>query len=256
MIASVGLGLLVLPRLPGIGAQVNGAYLGIESARSPSSPRSSRRSAIIIFLASYLRDTRQLLVPGAAVLGDHASRRSSTSAAAGRLGRWRCSCSSCIRDLGSSLMFFGGFLAMLYVATEPRLRSCSRAWSCSRSGRGSSRNTRRPRARAASTPGATRSTALYDRSAAATRSRSRCSHRPTAGVRHAASGRPCSSCGDGTPILPAAHTDLIYAVIVERARAGRRLRRCCSSTCCFVERGLQDRDARARLASPSCSRPA
>ena len=53
---------LLLPRLPGIGEQVNGAYLAINSARSSSSPPSSRRSAIIIFLASYLRETGDVLV--------------------------------------------------------------------------------------------------------------------------------------------------------------------------------------------------
>ena len=45
-IAVVGLLLLLAPRLPGIGQQVNGAYLGRQArARSPSSRPSSRRSA-------------------------------------------------------------------------------------------------------------------------------------------------------------------------------------------------------------------
>ena len=43
-IAAAGIVLLLLPRLPGIGEQVNGAYLGVSSGRSPSSRRSSRRS--------------------------------------------------------------------------------------------------------------------------------------------------------------------------------------------------------------------
>jgi cell division protein FtsW (lipid II flippase) len=39
-IALVGIGLLVLPRIPGIGEQVNGAYLNVSSGPSPSSRRS------------------------------------------------------------------------------------------------------------------------------------------------------------------------------------------------------------------------
>ena len=64
----MSLALLVLPRLPGIGEQVNGAYLGVQipgAVRASSRP-SSPRSAIVIFLASYLRDTRQVLVHGRA----------------------------------------------------------------------------------------------------------------------------------------------------------------------------------------------
>ena len=45
-----------------------------------------------------------------------------------------------IRDLGSSLMFFGAFLALLYVATS-RSRSSSSGWRCSGSARGSSART-------------------------------------------------------------------------------------------------------------------
>ena len=206
--------LLLLPRVPGVGSQVNGAYLGIDFGPLSFQPAEFAKIGIIIFLASYLRDTRQLLV------------------AAERRGRYRCRSSSIwgrcsssgalamvmlvvIRDLGSSLMFFGGFLAMLYVATN-RSPSRSRASGCSRSARGSSR-TPSATSRAASTRGATRSTRRSTtRSAAATRSPSRCSRRPTAGSGAAASARRCSRVG-GNPLLPAAQTDLIYAVIVNEA---------------------------------------
>ena len=53
------------PRLPGIGEQVNGAYLGVGSAPIPFQPAEFAKLAIVIFLAAYLRDTRQLLVQGA-----------------------------------------------------------------------------------------------------------------------------------------------------------------------------------------------
>src|SRR5207245_10082906 len=64
-IALVSLGLLLLPRLPGIGYQANGAYLGI---RIPGlfvfQPAEFAKIGLVIFLASYLRDTRQVLVQG------------------------------------------------------------------------------------------------------------------------------------------------------------------------------------------------
>ena len=52
----------MLPRLPGIGAQANGAYLGIDVGPLTFQPAEFAKIGIIVFLASYLRDTRQLLV--------------------------------------------------------------------------------------------------------------------------------------------------------------------------------------------------
>ena len=67
MIVVVSLGLLILPRLPGIGYQANGAYLGV---RIPGlfvfQPAEFAKVGLVIFLASYLRDTRQVMVHGRA----------------------------------------------------------------------------------------------------------------------------------------------------------------------------------------------
>ena len=119
-IAAVGLGLLVLPRLPGIGRQVNGAYLGVGVGSISFQPAEFAKIAIIVFLAAYLRDTRQVLVQGSrSVLG-------LTIPPIKHFGPllvvWGFAMAMLIfiRDLGSSLMFFGGFLAVLYVATNRR----------------------------------------------------------------------------------------------------------------------------------------
>src|SRR5439155_461991 len=61
-IAAVGIAMTVLPRLPGIGRQVNGAYLAIHVGGVSFQPSELSKIAIVIFLASYLRDNRQLLV--------------------------------------------------------------------------------------------------------------------------------------------------------------------------------------------------
>jgi cell division protein FtsW (lipid II flippase) len=117
-IAAAGLALLLLPRVPGIGQQVNGAYLGVGIGAFQFQPAEFGKLAIVIFLAAYLRDTRQLLVQGARrVLGvtipplKHFGPLIVVWGTAMFLLFF-------IQDLGSSLMYFGGFLALLYVATN------------------------------------------------------------------------------------------------------------------------------------------
>jgi cell division protein FtsW (lipid II flippase) len=117
-IALAGLFLLFLPRVPGIGQQVNGAYLGVGIGPISFQPAEFGKIAIIVFLAAYLRETRQVLVQG--------SRRflGITIPPLKHFGPllvvWGAAMLMLvfIRDLGSSLMYFGGFLALLYVATN------------------------------------------------------------------------------------------------------------------------------------------
>jgi cell division protein FtsW (lipid II flippase) len=116
-IAAVGLLLLLAPRLPGIGEQVNGAYLGVKIGPLAFQPAELSKICIVIFLAGYLRDHREVLIVGARrVLGV-------TLPPLKHLGPllviWGASMLMLvfIRDLGSSLMFFAAFLALLYVAT-------------------------------------------------------------------------------------------------------------------------------------------
>src|SRR5213080_2391097 len=118
-IVLVSLGLLILPRLPGIGYQANGAYLGV---RIPGlfvfQPEEFAKIGLVIFLASYLRDTRQVMVMGARrFLGV-------TIPPIKHFGPviviWGIAMliMLLLRDIGSSLMFYGGLLAVLYVATN------------------------------------------------------------------------------------------------------------------------------------------
>jgi cell division protein FtsW (lipid II flippase) len=116
-IAVVGLLLLLAPRLPGIGQQVNGAYLGVKIGPLAFQPAEFSKICIVVFLASYLRENREVLIVGARrMLGV-------TLPPLKHLGPllvvWGASMFMLvfIRDLGSSLMFFAAFLALLYVAT-------------------------------------------------------------------------------------------------------------------------------------------
>src|SRR3954449_10592681 len=64
-IATAGILLLLAPRLPGIGEQVNGAYLGVKVGPISFQPAEFSKIAIVVFLASYLRENREVLIVGA-----------------------------------------------------------------------------------------------------------------------------------------------------------------------------------------------
>ncbi len=117
-IAFAGIALLVLPRLPVIGEQVNGAYLNVHVGSIAFQPAELAKIAIVVFLASYLRDTRQILVQGARrVLGLTLPPLKHFGPL---LTVWGAAMLMLLvtRELGTSLMFFGAFLAILYVATN------------------------------------------------------------------------------------------------------------------------------------------
>jgi cell division protein FtsW (lipid II flippase) len=118
-IVFISLALLLLPRLPGIGYQANGAYLGV---RIPGlfvfQPAEFAKIGMVVFLASYLRDTRQVMVIGARrILGV-------TIPPIKYVGPvvliWGLAMviMFLLHDIGSSLMFYGGLLAVMYVATS------------------------------------------------------------------------------------------------------------------------------------------
>ena len=211
-IAFVGLGLLVLPRLPGIGAQVNGAYLGIKVGPISFQPAELSKICLVIFVASYLRDTRQVLVLGA--------RRfmGLTIPPLKHFGPllviWGASMLMLvlIRDLGSSLMFFGGFLAMLYVATNRVsfvlvglvLFGLGAWFLASHIGHVHDRiETWLDPFRAS----------LYDKQGGSYQIAQSLFAQADGGLIGTGFGQALLNLPNGTPILPAAHTDLIYAVI-------------------------------------------
>jgi cell division protein FtsW (lipid II flippase) len=116
-IAAVGIGLAVLPRVPGIGEQVNGAYLDIRLGGISFQPAEFAKVAIVIFLASYLHDNRQILVTaGRRILGVTIPPMKQFGP---MLIVWGAAMATLLltRELGTSLMFYGAFLALLYVAT-------------------------------------------------------------------------------------------------------------------------------------------
>jgi cell division protein FtsW (lipid II flippase) len=109
--------LLLLPRVPGLEEPVNGAYLEIHLPGIVFQPTEFSKVGLVIFLASYLRDHRQALASGRKVLG---YRVPPFKHLGPLLLLWGAAMVGLIvlHDIGSSLMFYGGLLAILYVATD------------------------------------------------------------------------------------------------------------------------------------------
>ena len=108
--------LLLLPRLTG--GVVNGAYLQVNLGPLSFQPTELAKLAVVVFIAAYLAETREILVTQEKrLLGI-------SFPPLGYFGPmiviWAVAMVMLvfIRDLGSAVMFFGGFLALLYVATN------------------------------------------------------------------------------------------------------------------------------------------
>jgi cell division protein FtsW (lipid II flippase) len=101
------IGLLMLPALPVIGQSVNGARLWVHVGSLQFQPGELAKIALIVFLAGYLREKREVLAQGR--LKDFGPL----------LLIWGGAMLVLVEtnDLGSALLYFGIFLAMLYVAT-------------------------------------------------------------------------------------------------------------------------------------------
>jgi cell division protein FtsW (lipid II flippase) len=99
--------LLVLPALPVIGRTVNGARLWVEIGPLGFQPGELAKVFLIVFLAAYLREKREVLAQ--ARLKDLGPLLLFFGAAMLVLVE--------TNDLGSALLYFGIFLAMLYTAT-------------------------------------------------------------------------------------------------------------------------------------------
>jgi cell division protein FtsW (lipid II flippase) len=234
-VAAVGIGMLLLPRLPGIGSQVNGAYLGVRIGPLTFQPAEFAKIAIIVFLASYLRDTRQLLVIGARRVAGV------TIPPLKHFGPllivWGAAMAMLfvIQDLGSSLMFFGGFLAVLYVATN---RFSFVAVGLSLFAAGSwvlyhARPTITHRVDAWLHPFG----ALYDAPGGSYQIAQSVFAQADGGLFGRGFGQAVLKVGD-SPLLPAAQTDLIYSVIVNELG----LIGACAVLCTYllaVERGFK-----------------
>jgi cell division protein FtsW (lipid II flippase) len=99
--------LLLLPSVPGLGERVNGVKLWVDVGPLQFQPGELAKICLILFLAGYLREKREVLAQGR--LKDFGPL----------LAIWGAAMLVIVQtnDLGSALLNFGIFLAMLYVAT-------------------------------------------------------------------------------------------------------------------------------------------
>jgi cell division protein FtsW (lipid II flippase) len=100
-------GLLALPAVPGLGLTVNGARLWVHVGSLQFQPGELAKIMLIVFLAGYLREKREVLAQGR--IKDFGPL----------LLIWGGAMLVLVEtnDLGSALLYYGIFLAMLYLAT-------------------------------------------------------------------------------------------------------------------------------------------
>ena len=110
--------LLLLPLFPVLGTEINGARIWINFGPMSFQPGEIAKVLLVVFFAGYLVLHRDALaLAGRRVAGIDLPRGRDLGPI---LGMWLISLGILVfqRDLGSSLLFFGLFLVMLYVATE------------------------------------------------------------------------------------------------------------------------------------------
>ena len=110
--------LLVLPLVPGLGTTINGARIWINVGPFSFQPGEVAKVMLVVAFAGYLVQHRDALaLAGRRVLFIDFPRGRDLGPI---LAMWLVSLGVLVfqRDLGSSLLFFGLFLVMLYVATE------------------------------------------------------------------------------------------------------------------------------------------
>jgi peptidoglycan glycosyltransferase len=109
---------LMLPLLPGIGKTINGARLWVGIGPLNFQPGEAAKVLLVIFFAAYLVDKRELLASGSRRLGRLVLP--DPKHLGPLLLAWAVSILVMVqqKDLGSSLLFFAVFAAMLYIATE------------------------------------------------------------------------------------------------------------------------------------------
>jgi cell division protein FtsW (lipid II flippase) len=113
-----GAGLLLLPMVPGLGVNINGARIWVSLGPINFQPGEFAKLALAIFFAAYLAERRELIAASTWKIGP--LRLPEPQYIAPIAVAWGFSVLVMVgeRDLGSSLLFFTLFVVMMWVATE------------------------------------------------------------------------------------------------------------------------------------------
>ncbi|MGP9488385.1 FtsW/RodA/SpoVE family cell cycle protein [Glutamicibacter sp. 363] len=109
--------LLLLPMIPGFGVTINGARIWVRLGAFSMQPGELAKITLSIFFAGYLSSNRDLILLAGRKIGPLQLPRRRDMAP--MVVAWILSIGVLVvqRDLGSSILFFGLFIVMIYVAT-------------------------------------------------------------------------------------------------------------------------------------------
>lgn len=115
---ALGVGLLLLPMVPGLGFTSGGARIWVSLGPINFQPGEFAKILLTVFLAGYLADRHELITRGRS--GEGASTMPEWRHLLPLLVAWGLSVLVMVgqRDLGSSLMFFTLFIVLLWISTE------------------------------------------------------------------------------------------------------------------------------------------
>ena len=110
--------LLLLPLVPGLGLTANGARIWIDLGVGTFQPGEVAKITLAVFFAGYLSTNRDLILLAGRRVGPVSFPR--VQDLGPLLVAWFVALGVLVfqRDLGSALLFFGMFMAMLYIATS------------------------------------------------------------------------------------------------------------------------------------------
>lgn len=116
--ALVGIGLLLLPLVPGVGRTINGSRIWVGFGPISFQPGEIAKVVLAIFFAAYLADNRELIASSQWKVGP--LRLPHPKYLGPLLLAWGVTLVVMFyqRDLGSSLLFFALFIVMIWVATS------------------------------------------------------------------------------------------------------------------------------------------
>jgi cell division protein FtsW (lipid II flippase) len=114
----LGVGLLLLPLMPGIGVEINGARIWVSVFGQSFQPGEAAKVVMVVAFSSYLVVHREALaLAGRRLLGIDLPRGRDLGPI---LLVWALAMAILVfqRDLGAAVLFFGVFVVLLFVATE------------------------------------------------------------------------------------------------------------------------------------------